>query len=116
MKILRVEKAKSRSVPNFCWWCDDHFRGGDKITFVTGFTPAYAGETERKICAACLKKKGPHTKPCRCREPKTHKDCAYCGFGGPCTHICGVCKEDGIDGPVIRGTERVTCKQHKRKV
>jgi hypothetical protein len=53
-------------------------------------------------------------KKCGCREPKAHKDCAYCGFGGPCTHICGCCKEGGIDGPVIRGTERRTCAKHKK--
>lgn len=42
---------------------------------------------------------------CTCRPARTHRDCAYCGYGGPCTHICGRCKEGGIDGPVIRGTE-----------
>lgn len=51
---------------------------------------------------------------CACRKPKTHKDCAYCGVGGDGIHICGVCKEEGIDGPVIRGTERRTCEAHKR--
>lgn len=50
---------------------------------------------------------------CTCREPKPHRDCAYCGCGGPGTHICGVCKEEGIDGPVIRGTERRVCSAHK---
>ena len=50
---------------------------------------------------------------CRCREPKRHRDCLYCGFGGPCTHVCGVCKEQGIDGPVIPGTSRQVCKLHK---
>lgn len=55
------------------------------------------------------------TKPsCGCRDAKRHRDCAYCGCGGPCTHICGQCKEGGIDGPVIRGTERRTCKEHKK--
>ena len=33
-----------------------------------------------------------------CKERNEHKDCAYCGYGGPCTHICGICKENGIDG------------------
>lgn len=51
---------------------------------------------------------------CGCRPPKKHIDCAYCGIGGPCTHICGVCKEAGIDGQVIRGTERRVCQLHKR--
>lgn len=52
---------------------------------------------------------------CTCRTPKRHRDCLYCGNGGPATHVCGVCKEQGIDGPVIRGTERHYCKQHKPK-
>lgn len=51
---------------------------------------------------------------CRCREPKTSTDCAYCGTGGTGIYICGVCKENGIDGPVIKGTSRVTCKLHKK--
>ena len=50
---------------------------------------------------------------CKCREPKTHPDCAYCGYGAS-EKICGVCKDDGIDGPVIRGTSRVVCKECKR--
>jgi len=50
---------------------------------------------------------------CRCREPKTHRDCAYCGMGYS-DHICGVCKEAGIDGPVIRGTSRVICTKHRK--
>lgn len=53
---------------------------------------------------------------CRCRKAKRHRDCAYCGYGGPCTHICGICKLAGIDGPVIRGTERRICKLHKKKI
>lgn len=44
--------------------------------------------------------------------PKVNRDCAYCGYGGSCTHICGVCKENGIDGRVIKGTERRRCKLH----
>jgi hypothetical protein len=51
---------------------------------------------------------------CLCRTARTHRDCAYCGCGGPCTHICGVCKQAGIDGPVIRGTSRVVCAEHRR--
>lgn len=50
---------------------------------------------------------------CRCREPKRHRDCLYCGMGGACTHVCGECKEAGVDGPVIRGTERRVCRLHK---
>jgi|GEM_PF-7004283 len=49
---------------------------------------------------------------CKCRPAKRHKDCAYCGIGYN-DHICGVCKQAGIDGPVIRGTSRVVCKDHK---
>lgn len=52
---------------------------------------------------------------CTCRPPKRHADCAYCGYGGPCTHVCGDCRENGIDGPVIRGTERRTCASHRPK-
>jgi hypothetical protein len=51
---------------------------------------------------------------CRCRPPKSHRDCAYCGIGGDANHICGVCREGGIDGPVIRGTSRVICKHHAK--
>lgn len=61
-----------------------------------------------------LAKKGPAPRTCRCRSPKTHRDCLYCGvtsFGG----VCGVCKEAGIDGPTIRGTGRVICSAHKSK-
>jgi len=52
-------------------------------------------------------------KKCRCRGPKKHRDCAYCGIGYS-DHICGVCREAGIDGPVIPGTGRVVCKLHKK--
>jgi len=48
---------------------------------------------------------------CRCRPAKRHVDCSYCGHG--LDYICGVCKQAGIDGPVIRGTSRVICKIHK---
>ena len=51
---------------------------------------------------------------CKCREPKKHDDCAYCGMGSS-GKICGVCKEQEIDGPVHKGTARVICKIHKRK-
>jgi hypothetical protein len=54
------------------------------------------------------------TKKCRCRPPKRHRDCCYCGSGWNDEKICGVCREGGIDGPVIRGTGRVICKLHKR--
>jgi len=54
------------------------------------------------------------TKKCRCRPAKSHRDCAYCGYGMS-EQICGVCKENGIDGPVIRGTSRVVCKIHKKE-
>lgn len=52
---------------------------------------------------------------CSCREPKRHADCAYCGTGWADGRVCGLCKEAGVDGPVIRGTERRTCKEHKAK-
>lgn len=51
---------------------------------------------------------------CRCRPAKTHRDCLYCGYSGPATHVCGVCKEQGIDGPTILGTSRVVCNLHKK--
>jgi hypothetical protein len=38
------------------------------------------------------------------RVAKTSPDCAYCGCGGDGLHDCGVCHNQGIDGPVIRGT------------
>ena len=51
---------------------------------------------------------------CRCRPPKKHSYCAYCRslYGGD--FICGICKEAGIDGKVIRGTGRVICSKHKQ--
>ena len=52
-------------------------------------------------------------KKCTCRPPKSHEDCAYCGTNSS-DKICGICKENGIDGPVIKGTERIVCKEHKR--
>ena len=54
-------------------------------------------------------------KPCRCRPPKTHPDCMYCGTSYAGEVVCGVCREAGIDGKLIRGTGRVTCKEHKSK-
>ena len=52
---------------------------------------------------------------CTCREPKTHRDCTFCGSGVaiPEGGVCGICHEAGIDGPVIRGSGRVVCKLHK---
>lgn len=54
-------------------------------------------------------------KPCRCRRPKRDPYCMYCGhyYAGP--FICRICKEAGIDGNVIRGTNRIVCAQHKKK-
>lgn len=49
--------------------------------------------------------------PCRCREPKRHSDCCYCGSGFE-PYVCGVCRDGGIDGAVVRGTSRVICKKH----
>jgi hypothetical protein len=56
---------------------------------------------------------GDITVDCGCRKPKRHSDCMYCGSGFG-DSICGVCKEAGIDGRLIRGTGRRTCAQHKR--
>lgn len=52
---------------------------------------------------------------CRCRPAKAHRDCAYCGTGGSGWQICGVCKLNGVDGNVIRGTSQVVCSLHKPK-
>ena len=55
---------------------------------------------------------------CKCKEPKTHRNCAYCGTQHPWNgdeHVCGVCREDGIDGKLIRGTGRMVCKEHKEQ-
>jgi len=60
-------------------------------------------------------KKAKAKSACPCRPPRTHRDCAYCGCGGPATHVCGSCSEAGIDGPVIRGTGRVTCSAHRKE-
>jgi len=49
---------------------------------------------------------------CTCRPPKSHADCFYCGSGMD-DHICGECAEAGVDGRVIHGTGRMTCKMHK---
>lgn len=49
------------------------------------------------------------SRPCRCRLPRRHRDCGYCGVGWDDGRICGVCKQAGIDGPVIRGTSAVQC-------
>lgn len=62
-----------------------------------------------------LAKKHGYVKPtkCRCKEPTRHRDCAYCGTGYDAGKVCGRCREDGIDGRVIRGTERKTCEKHR---
>lgn len=54
-------------------------------------------------------------KGCGCREAKTHRDCAYCGFGGDGIKVCGRCRAEGIDGPVIRGTSGRRCAKHARR-
>jgi len=50
---------------------------------------------------------------CTCRAPKRHRDCMYCGSGYIGEYVCGVCHQVGIDGKVIRGTERRICAKHK---
>lgn len=60
-----------------------------------------------------MKTKKTTERKCGCREPKRHVDCAYCGCGGDGIRVCGACREEGIDGPIIRGTERRTCREHK---
>ena len=48
-------------------------------------------------------------------KPATrHARCAYCGTGGDAWHICGACREAGIDGPLIRGTGARKRKPVKR--
>ena len=47
------------------------------------------------------------------QEAKSHRDCAYCGVGYlDGVSICGRCKEEGIDGPTIRGTAARKAKQY----
>lgn len=56
----------------------------------------------------------PQAKTCRCREPKKHRDCSYCGVGWDDGRICGVCRDEGVAGRLIVGTGRVICKTHKK--
>lgn len=81
-------------------------------------------ESMRRVVSRLMESPGPNipgrtdksvTQPCGCREPKQHRDCAYCGYGGDASKICGVCNESGIDGPMIPGTGRRTCADHKGK-
>jgi len=51
---------------------------------------------------------------CGCREPKRSRDCMFCGSCYIGDVICGVCREAGIDGKLIRGTGRRVCAQHKK--
>lgn len=57
---------------------------------------------------------GAAPRTCRCRSAKRHRDCAYCGIGWDDGRICGLCKQNGIDGKVIPGTSAVTCAAHKQ--
>ena len=41
----------------------------------------------------------------KARPARSHNDCAYCGCGWGNGSICGKCKEAGIDGQIIKGTE-----------
>jgi hypothetical protein len=50
---------------------------------------------------------------CRCREPRSHAGCSYCGHQYIGEVVCGICRENGIDGKLIPGTGRVVCKEHK---
>jgi len=54
-------------------------------------------------------------KKCLCRSPKRHRDCQYCGSAFVGDVVCGICKEAGIDGKLIRGTGRVVCAAHKKE-
>lgn len=54
-------------------------------------------------------------KKCGCRPAKRHRDCMYCGSSYAGEVVCGVCKLEGIDGRVIRGTERRRCSLHSGK-
>lgn len=56
-----------------------------------------------------------HPAKCGCRRAKRHRDCAYCGFGWDAGKVCGACRQAGIDGQVIRGTESRTCAEHRRE-
>ena len=52
---------------------------------------------------------------CGCRPARSHRDCAYCGYGGTGIRVCGACRAEGIDGPVIPGTSAVVCAVHRVK-
>lgn len=45
---------------------------------------------------------------------KRHNNCAYCGMGGNGIAVCGSCAEQGIDGPVIKGTAAAKATQYTR--
>ncbi len=53
------------------------------------------------------------TSQCACRAAKMHRDCMYCGSSWAGEVVCGVCRLNGVDGRVIRGTEERTCAAHK---
>ena len=53
-------------------------------------------------------------KGCGCKLPKRHRDCSYCGVTShQPDSVCGMCREMGIDGKLIRGTGRKVCSHHK---
>lgn len=76
-----------------------------------------AAAERRKILAkrkaAAKKRAATMAVTCTCRAPKRHPDCQYCGYRWAGEVVCGECHENGIDGKVIRGTERRTCHLHK---
>lgn len=114
-------------IDRFYGECDDDRRiGGPKRTALANLYRDLRKNPEFKKCVSEFVKKtqtrmrkNPRqyaldSKPLRRLYPqtvvrksspaKTHPDCCYCGtYGG--ISICGRCKEAGIDGPVIRGTE-----------
>lgn len=52
---------------------------------------------------------------CRCRPPRRHRDCMYCGTSWAGEVVCGVCRAAGIDGRVIRGTSGAVCSRHRSR-
>lgn len=57
----------------------------------------HVGRPRRRYVATTVTRKA--------RPAKHHVDCMYCGTGWAGEVVCGACREAGIDGAVIRGTE-----------
>lgn len=85
---------------------------GDKFGLLIEGEPPIAFRTMDDLRAYV---RGQRIKLCHCRPPKRHAACGYCGDGYDGI-VCGRCSDHGIDGGVIRGTERKTCRAHQIKM